>query len=593
MKKKLILVVEDEEVILRPIIHYFEVEREDRDIGFYKCELHICDSSVKALKFYKNNYYDLIILDLRLREGDGIDVLENVREDDKATPILVISGHAGKEDLQEIGKHPNTYLFQKGLPIKKGGLSMFEQFVKCLREGEENFEKTHRDFYIPPVLTTFILKNGKNKIFRNIFSNTNKKKIFEYYRDPQKGFGGKGIIKFLDQFGKSMSEKINVVASELLEPHDQVDFKEIIDRLSGVYSLKNLEQFLKREPNYREHFVHQFQNFLLGCIIYNKFKSGIDPCIRQIFEISSGKKITNDSVLTTLFEISWYLTALFHDYGYPVQYYAKVLSRYFKENFCYRFAPILMNTEDLILHEGLEHYFNSIADDFWYDKDGKKAQERKEEFRTLLVHHFKIRNHAIHSAIALRKLVRYHEYGEKFSKLFASVYSAIAMHDWGLWAHAKAVEDFMSRNKSTFKRGVDFQYKLDFFADLKRNPLLHILIIVDAMQCWGRSVGDKHFYSTNRLELVDIREEDSEDFLTFELNVREALKRNTSKGAFCDYCKTFKTLSVILGTNGLPIKIILNKGLNADNSIIFKLFEKEKIKDCKNTEGCPLKMVRT
>jgi len=78
-------------------------------------------------------------------------------------------------------------------------------------------------------------------------------------------------------------------------------------------------------------------------------------------------------------------------------------------------------------------------------------------------------------------------------------------------------------------------------------------------------------------------------YLIWELIVREGSKEETSNEIFCEYCKTFKTVNVILSYNkGLPLKIVLNKGIRNYNSIEFNYKGRDNI-NCKDTNNCPKK----
>ena len=49
------------------------------------------ESTVAALRFAENNYYNLIILDVMLPDGNGVDVCRNLRESGNTTPVLFLT----------------------------------------------------------------------------------------------------------------------------------------------------------------------------------------------------------------------------------------------------------------------------------------------------------------------------------------------------------------------------------------------------------------------------------------------------------------------------------------------------------------------
>ena len=81
--KASILLVEDEENLQEALKLNLELE------GY---EVTAADNGTTALKAVKNEYFDLIILDIMLPEMDGIAVCENIRIQNNDVPILFLSG---------------------------------------------------------------------------------------------------------------------------------------------------------------------------------------------------------------------------------------------------------------------------------------------------------------------------------------------------------------------------------------------------------------------------------------------------------------------------------------------------------------------
>ena len=81
---------------------------------------------VQALQQFKPNYYDLVILDIKMPRLDGFALCEKIREIDKAVQIIFITaGEAyyenfGKQYYPEISKDVNINCLQK--PIGNGEL---------------------------------------------------------------------------------------------------------------------------------------------------------------------------------------------------------------------------------------------------------------------------------------------------------------------------------------------------------------------------------------------------------------------------------------------------------------------------------------
>lgn len=96
--KASILLVEDEENLQEALKLNLELE------GY---EVTAVDTGTAALKAIKNEYFDLLILDIMLPEMDGIAVCENIRIQNNHVPILFLSAKNSSAD--------------RVLGLKKGG----------------------------------------------------------------------------------------------------------------------------------------------------------------------------------------------------------------------------------------------------------------------------------------------------------------------------------------------------------------------------------------------------------------------------------------------------------------------------------------
>jgi two-component system, OmpR family, response regulator ChvI len=87
-----------------------------QDAG-YECTSY--NDSVKALQEFRPNYYDLVILDIRMPKLDGFALCEKIREIDKAVPIIFITATEGHYDsfrrqyYPELSKDVNIKALQK------------------------------------------------------------------------------------------------------------------------------------------------------------------------------------------------------------------------------------------------------------------------------------------------------------------------------------------------------------------------------------------------------------------------------------------------------------------------------------------------
>jgi len=121
MKK--ILIVDDEEVIR--MLYSEELEEE----GY---EVITADSGHGLIELVGREKPDLIILDIKMAEHDGLDLLQDIRKDFYNIPVILCSAYSSfKGDLKSIAA--DYYV------VKSADLSELKQKVKKALEG-----------YIPP-----------------------------------------------------------------------------------------------------------------------------------------------------------------------------------------------------------------------------------------------------------------------------------------------------------------------------------------------------------------------------------------------------------------------------------------------------------
>ena len=101
-KKASILVVEDEESLREALKLILELEN---------YEITTAENGPTALKLVKNEYFDLIVLDIMLPDMDGITVCETIRMQHNDVPILFLSARNTSADRVEgLKKGGDDYL---------------------------------------------------------------------------------------------------------------------------------------------------------------------------------------------------------------------------------------------------------------------------------------------------------------------------------------------------------------------------------------------------------------------------------------------------------------------------------------------------
>jgi DNA-binding NtrC family response regulator len=102
MKKYRLLLIEDDINLLKHWKMYLE------DQGYL---VDTAENGKIALNLWEDNIYDVILVDLRMPEVDGMDVIKEVKRKQPNTQIIIISGQGKDNDLIEaINNHVFAYL---------------------------------------------------------------------------------------------------------------------------------------------------------------------------------------------------------------------------------------------------------------------------------------------------------------------------------------------------------------------------------------------------------------------------------------------------------------------------------------------------
>ena len=83
------LLVVDDERSLR-----FSIGEWARDLGFHALE---AANAAESLEQVRDNPVDVVVLDLKLGEDDGLEVLQRLREEDPSLPVIMLTGHGTVE----------------------------------------------------------------------------------------------------------------------------------------------------------------------------------------------------------------------------------------------------------------------------------------------------------------------------------------------------------------------------------------------------------------------------------------------------------------------------------------------------------------
>ena len=158
LKSLKLLYAEDEEGIRKPMAN---------TLAYYLKEVLEARDGEEALDIYYQQRPDIILTDLRMPRKDGLDMVKEIRKNDKKTPILMITAHTDKEYLlSAIELKIEKYLIKpialnellSGLRLCvseiESGRSLFLECKNCkfdfknrriLHEGGKETELTHKE----------------------------------------------------------------------------------------------------------------------------------------------------------------------------------------------------------------------------------------------------------------------------------------------------------------------------------------------------------------------------------------------------------------------------------------------------------------
>src|SRR5271168_2313132 len=131
MKSKAhILIVDDEANTLASLSRAFRLAGH---------EVTVCDNAVRALELAKSHTFDLILSDVVMPKRDGIALLQDLKTNGVAAPVVMMSGQAHIEMAVQATRIGALDFLEKPLSTEKLLLTV-ENALKLKRLEEENRE---------------------------------------------------------------------------------------------------------------------------------------------------------------------------------------------------------------------------------------------------------------------------------------------------------------------------------------------------------------------------------------------------------------------------------------------------------------------
>src|SRR5271157_1626734 len=130
MSKAHLLIVDDEANTLASLSRAFRLA------GY---EATVCDSAVRALELVKTQPFDMILSDVVMPEKDGLSLLEDLKNMELTTPVVMISGQAHIEMAVRATRLGAVDFLEKPLSTDKLLLTV-ENVLRLKRLEDENRE---------------------------------------------------------------------------------------------------------------------------------------------------------------------------------------------------------------------------------------------------------------------------------------------------------------------------------------------------------------------------------------------------------------------------------------------------------------------
>jgi DNA-binding response OmpR family regulator len=87
-----ILLVDDETDLTATLVERLSIR------GFRATAVQTGDEALAAIR---GNSFDVVVLDIKLKGEDGLDVMKKIRQTDKTLPVILLTGHMSKEASDE------------------------------------------------------------------------------------------------------------------------------------------------------------------------------------------------------------------------------------------------------------------------------------------------------------------------------------------------------------------------------------------------------------------------------------------------------------------------------------------------------------
>lgn len=289
---------------------------------------------------------------------------------------------------------------------------------------------------------------------------------------------------------------------------------------------RDFESVLLLNPNYRDHFLHQFQVFLLGAVI-------IDRLYRT-------KPIRDfNRKLNVKFEDVWLAAAAYHDFNYPIQLWESWMTRFVKMfiNFPGETLPLELNLEKLVIRDEFISKVQAICSAIGHNNIDDCL------INFILERVALSKNHAVLSAFGIFGIFNGND--KLPAPAINHAAASILLHDepnWTCFSGKFENSDMEEWEQNLCQQALLPQLKFESL------PLAFLLTFCDSVQEWGR---EGRGYDTATPELLNINVD------TKKIAIEIAIEDNPS---FRRKLDDFEKLKQYLEDERFEVKIISRSG---------------------------------
>jgi hypothetical protein len=351
----------------------------------------------------------------------------------------------------------------------------------------------------------------------------------------------------------------------------------------------HLEEILLRDNKYRDHFIHQFQVFLIGAYILD-----------QMLNLKSFKKTINsyEENCNCKIEDIWLAASTYHDFNYGLQNFDNWLLRFFSDTLSIENSETKeklnnLNLDAAMVRESLADIISKMVGVLNLTTD-----QEKKAIKFFYEKASRDRNHGVLSALSLLKLCEMQQGKLKLNyEAMLEAALSIACHDEDIWEALSGCKGYLKQNdkcegncerklydskkvaihkQDVYSGNKEKNSKCEYWErdlmgasifkkiNFNKYPVIFLLIFCDTIQEEGR-VTSFSFIDNNKTDFIDFEIEKTDSETLFNKWVKSGEKFKNIESNYEGVSK----LKLIFLKHGYEL---------SDESMIYEISKPKKIK---------------